>query len=419
MRRILNHPAAGAAVFKEENTMRGVLSGGLIAAFVVAGLASGADAQVMRSGNTYYKATCARVVGLAAHCTAKIVTDAKGNPIVSPPGSRISGYAPADLHDAYKITTSGSTSTIMAIVDAFGYDNAEADLGVYRAQWGLTACTTENGCFKKVNQHGKQSKYPDQNIGWAQESALDLDMGSAMCPNCQLILVEANDNSLRNLGASVNTGVSMGAHVVSNSYAGGDAKGETKFEADYDHAGVAVTASSDDAGFGAAFPATSPHVIAVGGTHLIHASNDRGWTETAWSGAGSGCSKVWSKPAWQTDGGCKNRMEADVSAVADPATGVAVYGPNNSGVSQWLRFGGTSVAAPLVGGIYANNGGSVTYGSNLYAHTDALFDVVSGSNGTCNPGKNNKKAYFCNAGPGYDGPTGLGTPNGLAAFGDQ
>jgi subtilase family serine protease len=240
-----------------------------------------------------------------------------------------------------------------------------------------------------------------------------------MCPNCQIWLFEADSNSFKNLAKAVDKAAQMGAHVISNSYSGGDGKGAEKFEPSYNHPGIAVTASSGDAGFGTGTPASMPHVIAVGGTRLVHASNDRGWTETAWGGAGSGCSKHYDKPEWQTDNGCKTRMEADVSAVADPGTGVAVYGPNGSGVSQWLRFGGTSVSAPLIGGIYGNNGGSVTDASNLYAHTDALYDVVGGSNGTCKAGKDNKKLYFCTGVAGYDGPTGLGTPNGIAAFGES
>ncbi|HWA88797.1 MAG TPA: hypothetical protein VG889_02095 [Rhizomicrobium sp.] len=400
--------------------MHKLVSAGLFAATVALGLTTAASAQqpgeVMRSGNTYYTASCPRVVGLAAHCNAKIVTDAKGTPLgTARGGQRIAGWAPADLHSAYNITTSGSSSTIIAIVDAFGYDNAEADLQVYRNQWGLPECTTANGCFKKLNWKGQQGNYPDQNIGWAQESALDVDMASAMCPNCQIWLVEARSNSFKNLAIAVDWAAAHGAHVISNSYSGHDSAAAMAFEPSYNHPGIAITASSDDAGFGAATPATMPHVIAVGGTHLVKDASDRGWTETAWRGAGSGCTKHYDKPSWQTDKGCKKRMEADVSAVADPATGVAVYGPNNSGSSQWLRFGGTSVSAPLVGGIYGNNGGTVNDASNLYAHTEALYDVVGGNNGTCKTGK---KAYFCNAVVGYDGPTGLGTPNGITAFGD-
>ena len=153
-------------------------------------------------------------------------------------------------------------------------------------------------------------------------------------------------------------------------------------------------------------------MIAVGGTHLVTSGSARGWTETVWSGAGSGCSIFYAKPSWQTDTGCAMRMEADVSAVADPATGVAVYGPTTATHSAWQVYGGTSVAAPLIGGIYGNNGGTVNYGSDPYANSGALNDVTSGSNGSCT----GKPAYFCHAAVGYDGPTGLGTPNGSTAF---
>jgi subtilase family serine protease len=397
--------------------MRRILSGGLLSAFVVLGSAYSANAvEVQRSGNTYHTAVCARTVGLVAHCDAHIVTDSAGHPLefAQPP---ISGKTPANLRDAYKITANGSSSTIIAIVDAFGYTNAESDLGVYRAQWGLPACTTENGCFKKLNQKGQQKNYPPQNIGWAQESALDLDMASAMCPNCTLYLVEANTNSFKNLGTSVDTAASLGAHVISNSYGGGESKRAANFEHYYDHPGVAVTASTGDAGYGKQAPADMPSVIAVGGTHLVADGSSRGWSETVWRGAGSGCSRVFAKPAWQTDAPCPHRTEADVSAVADPATGVAVYGPTNTG-SAWLVFGGTSVSAPLVGGVFGANGGTVNAASTLYANPSALFDVTSGSNGTCALGKTGVRKYLCNGEVGYDGPTGLGTPNGTTAFGN-
>jgi subtilase family serine protease len=399
--------------------MRGILAGGVLSALMVIGLASAQGAEgVQFSGGVYHKAVCGRVVGMAAACQSRIVTDSKGVPLGTSRGERISGYAPADLRDAYKITATGSSSTIIAIVDAFGYDNAEADLQVYRTQWGLPTCTTANGCFKKLNQRGHQRNYPAQNIGWAQESALDVDMASAMCPNCQIWLVEADNNSLKNLAKAVKKAADLGAHVISNSYGGGEGKKTLIYDSYYTHPGIAVTASSGDGGFGVIYPSSSPHVTAVGGTRLTHASNDRGWTETAWTGAGSGCSRTHAKPEWQTDTGCKHRTVADVSAVADPATGVAVYGPNGSGNSQWLRFGGTSVSAPLIGGIYGANGGTVNYGSDPYAHTDALFDVVAGSNGDCAFGTLGVRKYLCNAGPGYDGPTGLGTPNGITAFGE-
>jgi len=399
--------------------MRGILSGGLLSVFVVLSSAYGANAvEVQRSGNTYHTAVCARTVGLAASCHAHIVTDRAGHPLqfAQPP---ISGKTPAQLRDAYKITANGNSSTIVAIVDAFGYDNAEADLGVYRAQWGLPACTTANGCFKKLNQRGHQKHYPAQNIGWAQESALDLDMASAMCPNCTLYLVEADSNSFKNLGTSVNTAAALGAHVISNSYGGGESHGVAKFETYYNHPGVAVTASTGDNGYQVQAPADMPSVIAVGGTRLVADGSSRGWNETVWSGAGSGCSKVFAKPAWQTDN-CPRRVAADVSAVADPSTGVAVFGPNGQGVGTWLVFGGTSVSAPLIGGIFGANGGTVNAASTLYAHSSAFFDVTAGTNGNCGNGPRGlgKRKYLCNGEVGFDGPTGLGTPNGSTAFGD-
>ncbi len=392
--------------------MNRLLSGGVFSAVIAFGFVAGANAQEVRfSGGVYHKSACNFVVGHAARCHAQIVTDHAGRAVSTDDGhGRVGGYGPADLRSAYKVTANGSSSTIIAIVDAFGYDNAEVDLGIYRAQFGLPECTTANGCFKKLNQKGKQKKYPDQNIGWAQESALDVDMASAMCPNCQIWLVESKNNSLKNLSIAVSKAGELGAHVISNSYGGGDSKGTATYEPAYNQPGVAVTVSSGDSGYGTQFPASSDHVIAVGGTRLVHASNDRGWGETAWGGAGSGCTKRYPKPVWQTDTGCKKRTIADVSAVSDPGTGVAVYGPGSNGVSRWLIFGGTSVAAPLIGGVYGANGGSVTYGSDPYSHTANLFDVVSGSNGSCGG------SYLCTAVVGYDGPTGLGTPNGIDAF---
>jgi len=344
--------------------------------------------------------------GEDVRCHAHILVDTDGaHPFAT---TTPSGFGPTDLRSAYAITSSGSSTTTIAIVDAFGYPNAESDLATYRTQFGLPACTTANGCFTKVNQTGGTT-FPATNTGWSQETALDLDMASAMCPNCKILLVEGTSATFANLATAVNRAATMGAHVISNSYGGGES-GSTSSESAYNHAGVAITASSGDAGFGVEFPASSPHVIAVGGTHLVKDTTTRGFTETVWSGAGSGCSTTYAKPTWQHDTGCARRTVADVSAVADPNTGVAVFGPASSTTSAWLVFGGTSVAAPLIGGVYAANGGTVTFGSDPYANTTALNDVTSGSNGTCSP------AYLCTAAVGYDGPTGLGTPIGTTAF---
>jgi subtilase family serine protease len=338
-----------------------------------------------------------------AACTALRRTDAGAKSF----GPAVSGLTPANLLSAYKLSSGGAGKTV-AIVDAQDDPNAEKDLATYRSNFGLPACTTANGCFKKVNQTGGTS-YPTGDTGWSEEISLDLDMVSAICPQCHILLVEATSASYANLGTAVNEAVKLGATAVSNSYGGGESSAETSYDSYYNHPGVAITVSSGDSGYGVEYPAASRYVTAVGGTHLTTSSTSRGWTETAWNGAGSGCSAYEPKPSWQTDTSCSRRTVADVSAVADPATGVAVY--DSYGESGWLVFGGTSVASPIVASVYALSGNvSGVPASLAYSHTSSLFDVTSGSNGSCGG------TYLCTAKAGYDGPTGLGTPNGTGAF---
>jgi subtilase family serine protease len=383
-----------------------------LACGALAGTVASANQPLERSGNTYHHAACARGnPNGTARCFAHVVTNARGEEVNGKvtPNVVPSGYGPADLRSAYNITANGTTT--IAIVDAYGYTNAESDLAVYRAQYGLPPCTTANGCFKKVNQSGQQGNYPRVDVGWAQEQALDLDMASAMCSGCKLVLVQATSPTFGNLATAVRTAAGIaGVTVISNSY-GGSETSSTSYEPSYNQPGKAVTVSTGDSGYGVAFPASSPHVIAVGGTHLVRAANARGWSETAWSSGGSGCSTVYAKPSFQTDPLCTKRMEADVSAVGDPATGVAVYGPTSRNASAWLVFGGTSVSAPLIGGIYGVTGhGAANGAASIYANAGLLNDVTSGTNGSCGG------TYFCTAGAGYDGPTGLGTPNGTGPF---
>ncbi len=253
-----------------------------------------------------------------ARCHAHIVTDPAGRPIWNA-HAPVAGFTPGDLRDAYKVTATGVSSTIIAIVAAYGYDSADSDLAIYRSFFGLPPCTKENGCFHKFNQRGEESGYPAQNLDWAQDSAIDLEMASAMCPGCTLYLVEADVNSFANLSAAENTAAALGAHVISNSY-GGDEPNTQRFESSYHHAGVAVVASSGDRGYIVQFPASSTYVVAVGGTHLSHSGNKRGWMESAWRDGGSGCSAIYAKPPFQHDTGCPKRTVADVAAIADPFT---------------------------------------------------------------------------------------------------
>jgi MYXO-CTERM domain-containing protein len=301
----------------------------------------------------------------------------------------------------------------VAIVDGFHYANAEADMNVYRQQFGLPPCTTANGCFKVVNTDGlPPDPMAPSDPGWAVEAAVDLDMVSAMCPDCKILLVEAKTGYAVDLGPAVQTAGRMGAFAINNSY--GEPEDNMMMarlvEQDYNLPGILVLAGSGDDGYGKSTeddgtvvnqnmsPANLPWVMAVGGTTLRKAAGGRGWTETVWRGAGSGCSSHAPKPAWQTDTGCPRRMIADVAAVADPTTGVAYY------IGGWKVVGGTSIAGPIVAGIFANFGiWSVSW---PYANPSAFFDVTSGNNGACTV------PYMCTGQVGYDGPTGLGTPNG-------
>ena len=352
---------------------------------------------------------CGIKLGDLANCNA-IQIDANTSG-VRPNASSPQGLNPSDLQSAYKLpsASAGSGQTV-AIVDAYNDPNAESDLAVYRSRFGLPACTTANGCFKKVNQSGGTS-YPRADTGWAEEISLDLDMVSAICPKCHILLVEATSPTFANLGTAVNTAVRLGANTVSNSYGGSESSGETSYASYYNHPGHIITASSGDNGYGVEVPAAYNTVVAVGGTSLSRSSNSRGWSETAWNGAGSGCSAYISKPSWQKDSGCSRRTVADVSAIADPNTGVSVYDTYGN-VGGWLVFGGTSVSSPIIASVYAlaGNASSVNAASSLYSHTGNLFDVTSGSNGSCGG------SYLCTARSGYDGPTGLGTPNGTGAF---
>jgi subtilase family serine protease len=360
-----------------------------------------------QSGKHHPEKVCSDAVAPGeARCHAQVQVDdvtRKAFAFATP-----AGYGPGDLKAAYATPTATTTPTV-AIVDAYDDPRAEADLGTYRSTFGLPACTTRNGCFRKINQSGG-TRSPKGNTGWAEEISLDLDMVSAICPNCHILLVEANSNSFNDLAAAVDYAATRisGVVAISNSYGGGEWNGEQSFQSHYSHPGKAITASTGDSGYGVEFPAAAASVTAVGGTSLTKSGST--FTETAWSGAGSGCSVYIAKPTWQKDATCTNRTVADVSAIADPNTGVAVY--DSYGTGGWLVFGGTSVASPIIASVYAlaGNTASLTGGSYPYGHTSSLNDVTSGSNGSCGG------TYLCTSGTGYDGPTGLGTPHGIGGF---
>jgi subtilase family serine protease len=334
------------------------------------------------------------------------------------------GFGPKQLRSAYRIAHFSATrgfGTTIAVIDAFDDPKALSDVNVYRARYSLPLLRYCNPkairksvkpCFSKTNQLGR-TRYPAREASWASEISLDLDVVSAMCPNCNILLVEANNASLADLAVSVDAAVRLGAKVVNNSYSTTEIASETRYDKYYDHPGIAITVSSGDSGYGAEYPASSPYVTAVGGTVLTPAPpTARGWEERAWPGGGSGCSKYERKPAWQSDGGCARRTTVDVAADAAPLTGVAVYDSTPyRGTTGWHILGGTSVASAIVAAVYAlaGNVSRTKFGSYPYQHASGLFTVTAGRNGTCGN-------YLCTAGPGYNGPTGVGTPDGITAF---
>jgi hypothetical protein len=354
-------------------------------------------------------------------------------------GGELGGFDPADLQSAYKIPTGVESPQTIALVDAYGYPDAESDLAAYRSRYGLPPCTAAGGCFKKVNGKGEEANYPAEEPDWDGEAALDEEMVSAACPECHILMVEASSQHPSALGAAVNTAAKLGATEISNSYGFPEAEeancgstGCSKYEKDYEHPGVPIFASAGDSGYentynagggryfplSPLFPASSPDVVSVGGTALYKdASAARGWREEVWNephrevpvGSGSGCSKFEPKPAWQSDGGCARRTDNDVAAVAAVETGVSVRIDG-----EWEIYGGTSVASPLLAAIDAHASAYVrSQGARaFYEQPSALFDVTegfdSGRSNECSP-----SLYLCNGELGYDGPSGMGTPDGV------
>jgi hypothetical protein len=348
------------------------------------------------------------------HCMSQSEPDtAMRTALADGAAARPSGWGADEIASAYRLPLGQGQGQTIAVVDAFDAPTVESDLAEYRSTYNLPACTTANGCFRKVNQRGDTSPQPEPDAGWAVEIALDVQMVSAGCPNCHILLVEADSNEFADLGAAVDTAVRLGADVVSNSY-GGQEDGEEYADLArfYSHPGHVLTVSSGDAGFGPAdLPAAFAGVVAVGGTTLSRApETPRGWSETVWEFASSGCSAYVPKPRWQHDPHCGMRTVADVAAVADD---VAVYDTFEE--AGWLEVGGTSVSAPLIGAVYglAGNAATVTP-AYPYRHRSHLFDVTSGSN--AQPFSTCGHDYLCNGRKGYDGPTGVGTPDGTGAF---
>lgn len=353
------------------------------------------------------RAACAPAPAGVARCFTlyrPADTRAAANPV---------GWGATDIESAYRLPISQSSTALIGLSEAFDAPHLEQDLNKYRTQYGLGPCTTANGCFTKVNQDGAATPLPQPDPGWELETTLDVSMVSAACPHCRILVVEGNSPTFADLAATDDTAVKLGAQAVSNSYGSPEFGQNLRYAASYQHPGHVIVASTGDDGFAAAsFPAVLSNVVAAGGTELTKALNPRGWNESAWQDGSSGCSAYVAKPAWQHDPHCSMRTAADVSAVAD---NIAIYNTDQGG---WLTVGGTSASSPLIAGIYglAGNASTVVPGS-LYQHTDALFDITTGTNDvTGEQGGACGDDYLCMATTGYDAPTGLGTPNSLGAF---
>jgi len=375
------------------------------------------------AANTGFTHACSAVIVVGKESCFALKRDgisplaASASPDAIPSGY---GYGPSNLQSAYDLTSAsasdGSGRTV-ALVDAYNDPTAASDLAEYRSAAGLPTVPS----FEQVNQEGETSPLPSEapsDDDWTLEESLDLDMVSAICPECNIVLVEADNDSGDGLDIAENTAASL-AGYVSDSWGGAEASTDTTYDTEYwDHPGDVLTASAGDSDYGVIYPATSPNVVSVGGTSLSTASNTRGWTESVWNdgsseGTGSGCSAYEPQPAWQTaldETGCSFRIDNDTSADADPDTGLAVYDTSNSN-GGWVEVGGTSASSPMVAAMYALAGDpGDTPADDIYTHTSDFYDVTSGNDGTCSPD------YLCTAETGYDGPTGIGTPDGIAGL---
>ena len=373
-------------------------------------LAAGSAAAYSQPSNV--TAECPAPAAGAFECMALVRNDL--TPSTSGP---VGGYGPSDLQSAYNLTSAASTSgsgTTVAIVEEGDDPNAVSDFNAYRLHYGLPACdsTTEAGCLTVAHEGGSRVP-PAANAAWAVQSSMDADTVAAICPNCHVLLVEAASPDETDMMDSVGSAVNTGARIVVLGYGDPDtSQSQSVFEGLVQR-GVTVVAAAGDNGYGTRFPAASQYVTAVGGTTLTQdSSSPRGWDESVWAGTGAGCAAAGTRTSWQTGTGCAGRTQNDVAADADPATGVAFYDTDGT-FGGWGDGGGTNVSAAIVGAVYALAGlpEGYTYPAEYpYLASSGLYPVTSGSDGTCTI------TYLCTAGPGYNGPAGLGTPDGTTAF---
>jgi subtilase family serine protease len=336
------------------------------------------------NANANYHAVCPGAVVGSARCHANVVTDSHGNPAAT---TSPTGLSPATIKSVYNFPTSstaGAGKTI-AIVDAYDDPTAESDLAVFSSQYGLPACTTANGCFRKVNQTGGTA-YPRKDAGWALEISLDVQWAHALAPGAKILLVEASSNSFANLLAAEDYAKTH-AQYVSNSWGASEFSGENAYDSHFSQSGVSFFVSSGDSGLPADYPSASPNVISVGGTTL-HFSGNTFTSETGWSGSGGGCSAYENATSAQSgfsqygQVGCGGkRATPDVSLDADPASGVSIYDTTRyQGQQGWFKIGGTSASAPMWAARSAD-AGAVVNSAYVYGNSITYRDITSGNNG--------------------------------------
>lgn len=318
-------------------------------------------------------------------------------------------YTPSDLASLYRIPSGLAPTDTIGIIDVGSDPNTEAQMTYFRRSFQLPACSRASGCFREVAQDGS-SRLPASNAAWTTEIAIDVQAVSGICPTCHILLVDASTAAVTDMAKAVLTATQLGAKYLSLSY-GSPESASTALVRNtyYSNPNVTYVAAAGDSGYGggALFPASATNVVAAGGTSVRLVNGV--WQQTAWSGAGSGCSTLHSistpQLQEQLSSVCSGkRAVSDVSALADPDTGMLFWRGG-----QWWNGGGTSLAAPILAALYAL-AGNHTSPMSVYNATSGLVDVTRGSTGSC------VTASLCSAGPGWDGPTGLGTPAGPEAL---
>ena len=315
------------------------------------------------------------------------------------------GLTPAKVKAAYNFPTSagaGAGETV-AVVVAYDHPRIESDLNAFSKRFGLPACTTANGCFKKVDHKGAKN-YPARNRSWAMEIALDVQWVHAIAPGARILLVEAKSDRLGDV-LKAHDYATAHARYVSNSWGLDEYEAQSARNGHFDRPGVSIFVASGDDGAGAGYPATSPHVIAVGGTTLLNVGQPT-FVEKGWRGSGGGCSRYEKAPSAQSSFAgygpmdCAGRRATpDVALVADPRSGVSIYNSYKT-EKPWTTVGGTSAATPMWAARAAVSGRVIDAGY-LYRSSPAIDfrDITVGDNGL--PAR-----------PGFDLVTGLGSWTG-------